>query len=338
MVSWSPWSWSSSPPSPDAGDLWIDYVFYRDIGVGWLQDGSYYLPHQLSGVPYDLAPMADVLYPPHALFLFVPLVFVPAIVWWAIPIAVIAYAVWRWRPAPWAWAAMIVLLMWPRANAAFLFGNTDMWMAAGVAAGLIWGWPALILTLKPTLLPFALLGANRRAWWAGSVVLLVVGVAMIPLWLDYVTALRTVHIGLDYSLGSLPLVLVPMVAWLGRQAAGDRWRSTPGPDQGGRGHRRRRPAAEPRERDDRAADPDHRDRADDPQQPADRQQCPDLRGRRHGRQQIEREHDAEREAEPAHARLRDEQQQEDRARRTRSARASRSGSRTRSASTRPGPG
>jgi hypothetical protein len=218
-----------------AGDLWIDYVFYRDIGAGWLQDGSYYLPHQLTGVPYDLAPMADVLYPPHALFLFVPLVFVPAIVWWAIPIAVIAYAVWRWRPAPWAWAAMIVLLMWPRANAALLFGNTDMWMAAGVAAGLIWGWPALILTLKPTLLPFALLGANRRAWWAGSVVLLVVGVAMIPLWLDYVTALRTVHIGLDYSLGSLPLVLVPMVAWLGRRSAGDRWRSTPDPDQGGAG-------------------------------------------------------------------------------------------------------
>ena len=29
----------------------------------------------------------------------------------------------------------------------------------------VWGWPALILTLKPTLLPFALLGANRRAWW-----------------------------------------------------------------------------------------------------------------------------------------------------------------------------
>ena len=50
----------------------------------------------LSGVPYDLAPMADVLYPPHALFLFVPLVFVPAIVWWVVPIAVITYAVWRW--------------------------------------------------------------------------------------------------------------------------------------------------------------------------------------------------------------------------------------------------
>ena len=161
--------------------------------------------------------MVDVLYPPHALFLFVPLAFVPAITWWVVPIAVIGYAVWRWRPAPWAWVAMILLLMWPRANAAFLFGNTDMWMAAAVAAGLLWGWPALALTLKPTFLPLAFIGVRTRGWWIALAVLGVVSLAMIPLWIDYLTAMRVANIGLGYSLGSVPLLLVPIVAWLGRR-------------------------------------------------------------------------------------------------------------------------
>jgi hypothetical protein len=199
------------------GDLWIDYVFYRDVGAGWLRDGSYYLPRQVSGEPYDVTLMVDVLYPPHALFLFVPLAFVPAVLWWAVPIGVLAYMIWRWRPAPWAWVAMILLLMWPRANAAFLFGNTDMWMAAAVAAGLTWGWPALALTLKPTFLPLAFIGVRTRGWWIALVVLGAVSLAMIPLWIDYFTAMRTVHLGLDYSLGSVPLLLVPIVAWLGRR-------------------------------------------------------------------------------------------------------------------------
>ena len=177
VASSSPRSSSSSRSSRDAGDLWIDYTStaYRRR---WLADGSYYLPHQLTGVPYGLAPDGRTSCTrPTALFLFVPLVVrARRSSGGSCPSAChrhdgLAAGV----PAPWAWVAMLVLLMWPRANAAFLFGNTDMWMAAGVAAGLIWGWPALILTLKPTLLPFALLGANRRAWWAGSVVLLVVG-------------------------------------------------------------------------------------------------------------------------------------------------------------------
>jgi hypothetical protein len=29
----------------------------------------------------------------------------------------------------------------------------------------LWGWPALAVALKPTLLPFALIGARRRSWW-----------------------------------------------------------------------------------------------------------------------------------------------------------------------------
>ena len=165
--------------------------------------------------------MVDVLYPPHALFLFVPLVFLPALVWWIVPLAVLGVTVWRWRPTPWTWPVMILLLMWPRANSAFLFGNTDMWMAAGIAAGLTWGWPALALTLGPTRSGLAFIGVRTRAWWGALVVLAVVSVAMIPLWVDYFTVIRTVQVGFDYSLGSLPLLLVPIVAWLGRRRSAD---------------------------------------------------------------------------------------------------------------------
>ena len=77
---------------------------------------------------------------------------------------------------------MLVLLMWPRAESAFIFGNSDMWMAAGIAAGLRWGWPALLLVLKPIFLPLAALGANRVSWWVGAGVIVLVSLAMLPLW------------------------------------------------------------------------------------------------------------------------------------------------------------
>ena len=78
--------------------------------------------------------MTDVLYPPSALFLFVPFAVAAIVLWWVVPIAITGYAIWRWRPAWWGVAAMLALLCWPRAHAAFLFGNTDMWAMAGVAA------------------------------------------------------------------------------------------------------------------------------------------------------------------------------------------------------------
>ena len=205
----------------DAGELWIDYTFYRQVGAHWLADGAYYLPHQLTGVPYGILPMQDVLYPPTALFLFVPLTVVPALVWWIVPVGVLVGTTWLWRPRPLALLAMLLLLMWPRAESAFIYGNTDMWMAAGIAAGLRWGWPALLLVLKPIFLPLAALGANRVSWWVGAGMIVLVSLAMLPLWSQYIVAMRSLRIGLDYSLGSLPLLLVPVTAWLGRDRGRD---------------------------------------------------------------------------------------------------------------------
>jgi hypothetical protein len=215
------------------GGVGFDYRFFVGISQRWLADGSYYLPRQLEGVPYAMLPVQDVMYPPSALFLFVPFAFLPAVLWWAIPIAVTLYVV-RWlKPAPWAVCVMLVLLMWPRAIGAYVYANTDIWMAAFVAAGLRWGWPAVMLTLKPTLAPLALIGIRQRSWWVALAVLALVSFPMLPLWLDYLVAVRNIQIALDYSLGSVPLIVMPLVAWLGR----DRSRTShwPAPRRGSSG-------------------------------------------------------------------------------------------------------
>jgi hypothetical protein len=204
-----PWNW----------ELGQDFRYYASLGSQWLADGSYYLSRQLEG-PYVARLMEDVLYPPNALYLFVPAAVLPWILWWAVPIAVTGYVIWQWKPAPWAVVVMLVLLMWPRAIGAYLFGNTDMWAVAGIAAGLRWGWPAVLLVLKPTFAPFALLGVRRRSWWIGLLLLCAVSLLQLPLWFDYLAAIRNISIPPDYSLGSLPLLLVPVIGWLGQA---NRW-------------------------------------------------------------------------------------------------------------------
>lgn len=201
----------------DAGHIGLDYSFYRGVALRFLETGALYMPHQLEG-PYvaglsGQAAVADNLYPPSALLLFVPFLWLPAAAWWVVPIAVSLYVLRAWRPTLLSVAVMLALLAWPRAIGAYLYGNTDMWMAAAVAAGLRWGWPAIAVTIKPTFLPLALIGARRRSWWlALGLGLAFVGATM-PMWLEYVTAMRNVSIPATYSLGSLPLVAIPIVGW-----------------------------------------------------------------------------------------------------------------------------
>ena len=203
---------------PGDSFLGMDYVFYRDVAARWLETGAYYLPHQLSG-PYTATLMVDNLYPPPALLLFLPFLVLPWILWWAIPIAVVAWFIAWERPNPIVWPLLALVLIWPRTQTAFLFGNTDLWMAAAVAGGLRWGWPAALLAIKPTFLVFAVVGIRRREFWVALGVLALVSIPMAALWVDYVQAMRNITIPADYSVGSLPLVLAPVIAWLARSKA-----------------------------------------------------------------------------------------------------------------------
>ena len=202
-------------------DLGMDYRYYASLGARWLDDGSFYTARQLTG-PYDLGLLgvsSDVTnpYPPTALVLFVPASIAPAVMWWAVPIGVTGYVLWRIKPSVVGWLVIVAFLAWPRAIGAYLFGNTDIWATAAIAAGLFWGWPALLLTIKPTLLPFALIGIGHRAWFVGATAIVLMVVLGLPLWADYATAmsnLRGTAAGLTYNLGSIPLLAIPIVAWM----------------------------------------------------------------------------------------------------------------------------
>jgi hypothetical protein len=196
----------------------MDFWFYRDIAVRWLADGTYYLPHQLTGEPYPLTPMVDVLYPPNALVLFVPFVWLPAILWWVIPLAVVAYVVWSYRPSPWGWVAIVACIAWPRTFGAVLFGNTDMWVAAAVAGGLRWGWPAALLAIKPMFAPLGIVGIRKRSTWVAGAFMVAVSLPMLG---DYWTAARNLVVTdpLAYWTVSIPFALLPIVAWWSRTRA-----------------------------------------------------------------------------------------------------------------------
>lgn len=192
-----------------------DRLFFQAIGQRWLDGAPTYMPHQLAG-PYQLTLQVDNVYPPTALLLFVPLTFLPAFLWWVIPLTVTGYVIAGWRPSWWAWPLMALLIIWPKTISSVLWGNTDMWAVAAVAAGLRWGWPAFFLLVKPTLAPFALLGIRKPSYWLVAAVMLGLASLMLPLWFDYFTAMRNLQIPWDYSLGSIPPMFIPLVAWAAR--------------------------------------------------------------------------------------------------------------------------
>lgn len=145
--------------------------------------------------------------------MFVPAAVLPWPVWWAVPIGVTLCVVAGWRPSTWGVAAMLLILAWPRAAGAFIYGNTDMWAMAGVAAGRRWGWPALFVALKPTFAPLALLGIHQRSWWVAAAAMVALVVMTLPMWRDHLTTMRNLRAGLDYTFASLPLLSVPAVGW-----------------------------------------------------------------------------------------------------------------------------
>jgi hypothetical protein len=202
-------------------DVGSDYHLYMDATARWLAGGAFYPANQLAG-PYTDA-IRPILYPPQALILFVPFTALPAILWFAIPIALTGWIVAWHRPNRWGWLAMgATIAVVPLLFLPYVAGTPTIWIIAFLALGTRWPGLAALVLLKPTLAPFALIGIKHRWWWAIAGLMAVAGLALWPLtleWIQSVINLTGERSGLLYSAENLPLVAVLMIAWLtGRHA------------------------------------------------------------------------------------------------------------------------
>jgi hypothetical protein len=189
----------------------IDINVYLEAARRWLATGQFYEPYQLAG-PYQLA-IGDVLYPPVALVLFVPFVVLPGFLWWALPLGITAWAVWKLRPDHTLWPFMALCVAWPPTVVRLVTGNPVMWVIAAVALGCLYRWPAALALFKPSLFPFALIGIRSKGWWITLGVGMLVSAAFAGLWFDWLTALENVRgAGIGYSLQEVPMVLLPIIA------------------------------------------------------------------------------------------------------------------------------
>jgi hypothetical protein len=89
---------------------------------------------------------------------------------------------------------------------------------AALALGTLYAWPAVFAALKVSIAPFALFGCWHRSWWLAAGMGLLISLAFLPMWQDYVLVLlnSTNPRGLLYSVADVPLMWIPLMAWLGR--------------------------------------------------------------------------------------------------------------------------
>lgn len=197
-----------------------DLHYYQFVAQRWLDTGVFYTDRQLAG-PYEVQTLVDNLYPPHALYLFVPFLVLPDPLWWIVPLGVIGYVVWWCRPVAWMWPVLALIVLFPKTPGQILFGNTDMWVAAAIAAGVRWAWPSVLVTFKPSLAFFAVLGVRTRSWWIAAILLALVSLPFLQLWLDYPTTMANSSAKFWYSFGNMPFFVLPIVAWLGSSRRGE---------------------------------------------------------------------------------------------------------------------
>ena len=222
-------------PHPLEQPIGVDFALYRDSTFRWLTGGPFYEPYQLAG-PYEIR-AGDILYPPVALWLFAPFAIAAApaaptlsaaiatVAWWLIPLGVTAWAIWKLQPRPLVWPLLALCATNPTTLLKTWTGNPVLWSMAALALAVVGPTrlTAPFVLLKPSLAPFALFGIRRRSWWAGAAVLALLSVPFLFLgmWADWVQTLQNSRGGgLLYSALEAPMLLLPLVAWLGRRRGG----------------------------------------------------------------------------------------------------------------------
>jgi hypothetical protein len=201
-----------------------DLAIFRDTFARTISGGPMYPAVQTAG-PFVAnfdgggvifgAPVS--LYPPITTA-FLAATLLPAPAWWLIPLAVTA-AMLAWAcPAPWAWVLILACLFPASSVMLVVAGNFTMWLVAFLALSLRWRSFAALIFLKPSVFPAALLGIRHRGWWLTIAAMAAVSVVTLPLtvdWLHVVLNARGARSGFLYSLGDVPLLLIPLVARAG---------------------------------------------------------------------------------------------------------------------------
>ena len=212
-------------PHPLEQPFGVDRDLYLGVTRRWLDGGPYFEPYQIAG-PYEIR-AGDVLYPPVALLLFLPFALgglVGAVAWFVLPLIGTAACVAWLRPRPVVWPLLALCAANPTTLLKTWTGNPVIWSMLAVALATIgprWRATAPLALLKPSLAPFALFGANRRSWWIGLAVLIVLSLPFGALWLDWVGSVANSRGGgLLYSALEVPILLLPLVAWFGRTRGG----------------------------------------------------------------------------------------------------------------------
>ncbi len=86
-----------------------------------------------------------------------------------------------------------------------------------MALGVLYYWPSVLVLIKPSLFPFAFFGSNRRTWWVALGLFALACVPFGSLWIDWTHSLvNSEGGGLAYSALEIPMLALPVVAWLGR--------------------------------------------------------------------------------------------------------------------------
>ena len=193
--------------------LWLkDYNLYMDATRRWLAGGPFYPAWQTSG-PYELI-WGAILYPPVMLILFVPFVYLPAWLWILLPLTVTLVVIASHRPGPWRLAVIAVLLsLDPLGLLSYPAGTPTIWFVMFMALATRWPWWSALILMKPTLLPFALVGVRSRNWWIAASVLFVASLAMWSLTITWIgLAYDQRGSGVLYSVLNVPFMLIPLVA------------------------------------------------------------------------------------------------------------------------------
>jgi hypothetical protein len=196
-----------------------DRGHYMDASQRFLEIGTPYLPWEVAA-PFDYTPLT-FLHPPLAMWLMVPFLYLPALAWYIVPVALIIVVIAAWRPSPLALALVGLCILWPRTPAMLVAGNSDMWVAAFVALGLRFGWPGPWVLFKPSLGFLALAGFPRRSWWVGLGVVVVLSIPFGVLWYDWIRVVLNAPGGLLYSVLAIPGTIFPVFAWMGRRRSLD---------------------------------------------------------------------------------------------------------------------